>query len=143
MSLSLYFLGSFKRGQFDITSECKEKSETGNIISIDDGDVTTYIYEKINHFEIKELRGFVSEAFGAECNYVATFNENEGNISVAFNGSIDNEIEGIENILFYDEDGDEEYWDVFTGNKENLLVTSAYESVEEVLKDRPELSISK
>lgn len=45
MELEIYFLDSFKNGQFDKTEEAKSKSETGKIIRVFDGDVTTYLYE--------------------------------------------------------------------------------------------------
>jgi hypothetical protein len=41
MDLELLFLGTFKRGEFDKTEEAKGKSESGKIIKVFDGDVTT------------------------------------------------------------------------------------------------------
>jgi len=145
MSLSTYNLGKFKIGQFDITEDCKTKSDTGKIISIDDGDVTTYIYEKPEYFKLDELKSFVAEAYGEGYgSYLATYNEDEeGNISVWFNGSVDGIVDGMESICFYDEYGDEEYWEIFTGNKDELLVTSAFMSKEEVLINYPNLRLTK
>lgn len=145
MSFSTYNLGKFKQGQFDITEDCKSKSETGNIVSIDDGDVTTYLYEKPEYFNLDELKSFVTEAYAdGYGSYLATYNEDEeGNIFVYFNGSVDGSVDDTESICFNDEDGDKEYWDVFIGNKNELLVTSAYMSIEEVLENRPELTYKK
>jgi len=141
MSFNIYNLGKFEQGQFDITEDCKSKSETGNIVSIDDRDVTTYIYERPEYFKLDELKSFVAEAYGDGYeSYLATYNEDdEGNISVYFDGSVDNIVDDMESICFCDEDGDEEFWEVFTGNKDELLVTSAFMSVEEVLENYPEL----
>jgi hypothetical protein len=145
MNLSIFHMGHFIDGQFDMTEVCKSKSETGKIFSINDGDVTTNIYEKSEHLRLDDLRSFVVEAYGeGNGSYVATYSEDEeGNISVYFNGSVDNIVDDMESICFHDEDGDEEYWEVFTGNNDELLVTSAFMSVEEVLENHPHLSISK
>ena len=142
MSFSIYNLGKFKQGQFDITEDCKSKSETGKIVSIYDGDVTTYIYEKPEYFKLDELKSFVTEAFGEGYgSYLATYNEDEeGNIFIDFNGSVDGIVDDMKSVCFYDEDGDEEYWEIFTGNKDELLVTSAFMSVDEVLENYPNLT---
>ena len=145
MSFIAYNLGKFKQGQFDITEDCKSKSETNKIISIYDGNVTTYIYEKPKYFKLDKLKSFVKEAYGYGFgSYLATYNEDEeGNIFVNFNGSVGGTIDGIESICFYDEDGDEEYLEIFKGNKDELLVTSAFMSIDEVLENYPNLNICK
>jgi len=74
MGLEAYCLGRFKKGQFDITEDCRKKSESKKIISIDDGD------------------------------------------------------------------GDEESHQVYTGDKEGLLATSAFLPEDEILKDYPHLT---
>jgi len=141
MDFSIYNLGNFKRGEFDIQDECREKSETGNIVSIFDGDVTTYVYEKPKNFDIDDLRNFVGQAYGdGYSSYIATYNEDEsGDILVNFDGSVDGSVDELESVCFYDEDGDKEYWEIYAGDKSNLLTTNAYMSVDEVLKARPEL----
>jgi hypothetical protein len=144
MGLKSLFLQSFKKGQFDITEDCKSQSDTGKVISIDDGDVTTYIYEKTSVFKLEELGKFVGSAFGESENYVATYSEDqEGNITVFYDGSCDNQLDGVDYICFFDEFDNEEYWNVFTGDTNDLLVTSSYLSVDEVLKAHTHLSISK
>ena len=145
MSFNTYNLGKFKQGQFDITEDCKSKSETNKIISVSDGDVTTYIYEKPKYFKLDELKSFVIEAYGdGYGSYLATYNEDEeGNIFVNFNSSVDGTIDDMKSICFYDEDGDEEYWEIFKGNKDELLVTSAFMSIDEVLENYPNLNICK
>jgi superfamily I DNA and RNA helicase len=140
MSFSLNYIDSFKKGQFDKTTECKERSKTNNIVSIFDGDVTTYIYEKTNELTIEELREFVVEEFCSgydRC--IATFSEDDGDISVYFEGVVDGEIDDIQLFCFEDEDGDKEYWEVFVGDKSELLCTSAFVSKEDVLKEYPYL----
>ena len=141
MDFSIYNLGKFKRGEFDIQDECREKSETGNIVSIFDGDVTTYVYKKPEYFDIDDLRSFVGQSYGeGYSSYVATCNEDEnGDIFVNFDGSVDGIVDDLESVCFCDEDGDEEYREIYIGDKSNLLTTNAYMSVDEVLKARPEL----
>lgn len=69
MELSNYFLYKYKNGQFDRTAESKEKSESGKIIKVFDGDVTTYLYELSNWFDEnneankQELLNAIVEAF--------------------------------------------------------------------------------
>jgi hypothetical protein len=53
MDLELLFLGTFKRGEFDKTEEAKGKSESGKIIKVFDGDVTTYLYELPSWYDEK------------------------------------------------------------------------------------------
>ena len=53
MDLELLFLGTFKRGEFDWTEEAKRRSETGKIIKVFDGDVTTYLYELPSWYDEK------------------------------------------------------------------------------------------
>ena len=145
ISFSVYNLGKFKEGQFDITEECKSKSDTGKIVSINDGDVTTYIYEKPEYFRLDELRGFVAESFGEGYgSYIATYREDaDGNIFVLFNGSVDGTVDDLETVRFLDEDGDEEYFEIFTGDKSELLTTNAFMSSEDVLKAYPHLKKEK
>lgn len=64
MGFEVYNLGKFKLGQFDITEDCKSQSDNGQIVSIFDGDVTTYVYEKTKYFKLDELKSFVVNAFG-------------------------------------------------------------------------------
>ena len=138
-------LGKFKRGQFDITDECKSKSETGKVISINDGDVTTYVYEKYEYFKLDDLRSFVTESFcDGYGSYLATYKEDEdGNIFVFFEGSVDGIVDNIETICFYDENEDEEFFEIFTGDKNELLATSAFLSIDEVLINYPYLTYKK
>ena len=53
MDLELLFLGTFKKGEFDWTEEAKRRSETGKIVKVFDGDVTTYLYELPSWYDEK------------------------------------------------------------------------------------------
>jgi len=140
MDLKLWYLDKFKRGQFDKTEECKEKSETGNIISIFDGDVTTFIYEKPEYFKMDDLRNFIANSYGEGYgSWTAKYREEGSDIFVDFNGSVDGTVEDLKSLCFKDEDGDEEYWEIFIGDKSDLLCTNAFMSEDEVLKAYPHL----
>ena len=145
MSFSINHLGDFKRGQFDITEDCKSNCDSGKIVSIFDGDVITSLYEKTKFFRFDELQEFVSGAYGDGYDrFLATYSEDEeGNISVYFEGSVENSIDDIESICFYDEDGEEEFWEIYTGDRSRLLVTSAYMSKDDVIQNQPYLKLIK
>lgn len=145
MGFEIYYLAKFKRGQIDITESCKEKSDTGHIVSIFDGDVTTHIYEKPEYFKLDEIRNFVINAYAwgdGYSSYIATYREDDGDIFIDFNGSADDIVsDDLKSVCFKDEDGDEEYWEIFIGDKENLLATSAFMSVDEVILNNPNLTL--
>jgi len=140
MELKFWYFDKFKKGQPDSVNQCKAKSETGNVILIFDGDVTTSIYEKPKHFEIDDLRSFITDSYGEGYgSWIAKYREDEGDIFVDFNGSIEDTVEDLKSVCFKDEDGDEEYWEVFDGDKSELLCTSAFMSEDEVLEAYPNL----
>jgi len=140
MDFSPYYINKFKKGQVVNEKKIKTKSETGNIISIFDGDVTTAYYEKPEFFKLDDLKNFIADSYGmGYANWVATYAEDEGDIFVNFKGSMDGTVEDLKSVCFKDEDGDEEYWEIFVGDKSNLLCTSAFMSEEEVLENYPHL----
>ena len=138
----MYCLGRFKIGQFDKTEECKEKSETGNVVSVFDGDVTTYVYEKPEYFKLDDLRNFIIDSYGeGYSSWIAKYREDEGDIFIDFDGYIKDVAEDLKSVCFKDDDGDEEYWEIFVGDKDELLCTNGFMSIEEVLEAYPYLHI--
>jgi len=136
MSFTTYSMGKFKRGQFDITEECRKKSLSGKIVTIFDGDVTTYIYERpLLNDDMQRIKSLIDNAFAiGGGSYIATFVNDDENIYVDFQSG-ENHISGL--TLIEVEKG--EYVELLTAeDKESVLTSSAsFQSMEELLKSYP------
>lgn len=138
-------LGKFKRGQFDITNECKAKSKSGKIVSIFDGDVTTYIYEKPElSDDMEQIISLIDNAFVGDYGvYIATYKKDDnGSIFVDFKGSCDGSINGVTVVCVEDEDGCDEFYDVLTEDVLDVLVSSAeFQNMDQAKVKYPNLII--
>lgn len=136
MSFTMYSMGKFKRGQYDITEECRKKSLSGKIVTIFDGDVTTYIYERpLLNDDMQRIKDLIDNAFAlCRYSYIATFVNDDENIYIDFQSDKD-DITGLTLI----EVGEGEYVELLTAeDKESVLTSSAsFQSMEELLKSYP------
>ncbi|MCK9476234.1 MAG: hypothetical protein M0R46_09955 [Candidatus Muirbacterium halophilum] len=116
--LGIYYIDKFKNGQFNKTESSKNKSESGKLISINDGDVTTRLYEMPTWFDnndISKLAYWVGNTYGEHREYwIARYKtDEEGNISIQMEYD-ENSFESIEN-------NDYSVTTYFIGDERNLL----------------------
>jgi len=101
--LSLYFLGSWKDGEFDKTEDLREKSENGKLVKVYE-DTTTRVYEDVNYVDVAAL---YAEACADEGMYVMYEKDSNNDRDRYFEcESSDSELNDSKYVYAYDKDGD-------------------------------------
>jgi hypothetical protein len=122
MEISIYHHSSFKAGQYDTRDDARAESESGKIITVHDGDVTTYVYEMPEWLDIQnernkeDLANGIKNAFGSRCgSFLATFvvDPASGDIAIDFNGSVTDTVDGLKQLDGVDSDGYSELTHVY------------------------------
>jgi hypothetical protein len=146
--MALRLVGNFKKGSLNMTDKSKLNGEIDKIVIINTGDDGTNIYRKSSDFKLEDLKETIRtdyiEAQNSDKfqNFIATYGENEnGDITVDL--VMGKCIEGIICIAFMNSDNNLVYHSVLTINKSDLLFTSAYLTVKDVLEKNPELRLPK
>lgn len=140
MEISIYHHSSFKAGKYDTRDDARAESESGKIITVYDGDVTTYVYQMPEWFDIQnernkqDLANGITNAFGGGYgSFLATFvvDPASGDIAINFNGSVTDTVDGLKQLDGVDGDGDSVLihgYEYVADDAESALCSSGYMS---------------